>query len=95
MPKLIENQNGAVRFMKTKNEVAGVLERYRVETGKNKKEFASLLGISGEAYNHILKGSSYPNFKSLSILNQNGFSVGLLLGLDDKDVAKIRAGKYD
>lgn len=95
MPKLIENRNGGIRFMKTKWEVAEILERYRTETGKNKKDFADLLGITGEAYNHILRGAVYPNFKSLSILNQNGFNVGLLLGLNDKDVAKIRAGKYD
>jgi len=94
MPKLINN-TGGLRFMKTKAEVAEVLERYRQETGKNKKDFALLLGITGEAYNHIVKGASYPNFKSLSILNQNGFNVGLLLGLNDRDVEAIRAGQYD
>ncbi len=83
------------RFIKTKTEVAGILERWREDQRKNKKDFAALLGITGEAYNHISQGKTYPSFRVLSILSQNGFNIASLLNLDDKDVEAIRAGKYD
>lgn len=96
MPKIITSrEGGGVKFIKTKAEVAAVMERLRAALGKNKTEFAALLDITPENYNHMIRGTSYPSFKTLSLLSSAGVDIRQITDLTSEDVASIEKGKYD
>jgi len=59
----------------TKLEVSAVLERFRLKKHLSRSAFARLILDTPANYQHVLRGRSYPQFKSLYLLWKMGVNV--------------------
>ena len=61
------------------------LKEIREETGMNKKEFASFIGIKYTTYNNYETGEREPNSDVLILISQKfDVSIDFILGLEDE-----------
>jgi len=88
MPKMIDTE-GAIRYIKSKAEVADMIEAIRLSMKSTKTEFAARLGITPEHYNHLTKGKVYPSFKVLALLSQSGVDIRSMTDLSHEDRVSI------